>query len=100
MTLCVLQIIERMDGLRMDGLSGMYVQEYDPRVDFDLNYTLIVVDNPVEAKVFTDPGEASEYYRQVCPNIPTLANGNPNRPLTSWHVQCVPLDIKNGNAKH
>jgi len=94
----VLQIIERMDGLRVDGLSGMYVQEYDPRVDFDMNFTLIVCDDIKEAKLFIDEGEAHEYFRQVCPNHPTLSNGNPNRPLTCWHVQLIPVNIREANA--
>ena len=94
MSLCVLRVIERLDGFRIENLSGMYIQEYDPKVDFDLNYTLIVCDTPEEAKIFIDAGEAAEYYRQVCPNYPTLMDGKPNRPLTSWRVEIVPFEWK------
>jgi hypothetical protein len=94
MTHCVLQIQTRKDGLNMEGLSGMYILDYNPRVDFDMNYTLVVCDQPEEAKIFDSAEEAHKYYLQVCPNHPTLIDGTPNRPLTSWHVQCVPLKIQ------
>ena len=94
MTLCVLQLTKRRDGLEVEGLSGWYVKEYDPRVDWDMQYTLIVCDDIKEAKIFIDPGEAHEYYRQVCPNYPKLMNGNPNRPLTSWNAEVVMLKLR------
>lgn len=94
MTMYVLQIHERLDGMQVDGLSGMYIKEYSPRIDWDMNYTLLVCDKKEEAMVFIDEGEAHEYYRQVCPNYPTLMDGRPNRPLTSWRVQIIPVDIR------
>ena len=92
--MCVLQIGRRRDGEEFDGLSGMYIKEYNPRVDWDMKYTLIVCDDIKEAKLFIDEGEAYEYYRQVCPNCPKLMNGNPNRPLTMFTVQAIQIDIR------
>jgi hypothetical protein len=95
-TLYVLRIIQRRDGAKIEGLDGMYVQYYNPRVDWDMQYTLIVCDTPHEARVFVSQAEAMAYYQQVCPNAPTLPNldGDANRPLTSFHAEIVPIAIR------
>lgn len=90
----VLRIKQRFDGHKVEGLSGMYVQYYNPRVDWEMQYSLTTCDTPHEAKVFVSAEEAWRYYQQICPNCPTLYNGEPNRPLTSWIVEVVPIDIR------
>jgi hypothetical protein len=94
MNTCVLKILERKDGLHVEGLSGMYIKDYDPTIDHELNFILTVVDCPEEAKIFLDPSEAQAYYKRISPNYTTLSDGTPNRPLTSWRVQVVPFDYK------
>jgi hypothetical protein len=94
MNTCVLRILERKDGVHVDGVSGMYIMNYDPTIDADFNYLLTVCDCPEEAKIFLDPSEAHAYYKRTSPNYMIRSDGEPNRPLTSWHVQVVPFDIK------
>jgi hypothetical protein len=93
-TLYVLRILQRRDGAKIEGLDGMYVQYFNPRVDWDMQYTLIVCDTPHEARVFISQAEALAYYQQVCPNAPTLSDGQPNRPLASFTADIVPSTIR------
>lgn len=80
----------RNDGAKSEGLAGMYVKFYDPRMDWDMHYTLTVCDVPHEAKIFNSPEDAWQYYQQTSPNVPVL-NDKYNRPLTSWRVEVEQL---------
>jgi hypothetical protein len=53
-------------------LKDKYLLMYDPELDDDETYTLVVVDQLREAKRFDTVGEAVEYCSQVCPNPPKL----------------------------
>lgn len=74
--------------------DGKYVAEYDPTVhrpsgEYD-GGLLRLTDNPSEALRFEYPGDAMEKWRQPagcdCHGIRPW-DGEPNRPLTAWHVE-------------
>lgn len=53
-------------------LKGKYILFYDPELDDDNTYTLVVVDEVKEAKRFDTVQDALVYCSQVCPNPPKL----------------------------
>lgn len=53
-------------------LKGKYVAYYNPELDDDDTYELVVVDFPKEAKKFATMTEALEYLSQECPNPPKI----------------------------
>ena len=71
--------------------DGRYVVHYDPRLDAGGVYTLETTSDLAAAKRFASGTEALRYYRQVCPNHPEDSPGHPNRPLTAFSVQLVPV---------
>lgn len=84
---CVLQITWRKDGAKVPGLFGNYVREYNPRLDSEETYLLIVVTDIEDAKRFDTEQEALMYYHQVSPNRPRWEHtGLPNKPLADGWV--------------
>jgi hypothetical protein len=53
-------------------LQNKYVLFYDPELDDDDTYTLVVVDQVKEAKKFDTIQDALAYCSQICPNPPKL----------------------------
>lgn len=85
----VLRLGPRADGV-VTPQSGLFVVHYDPRIEDDGAFRLDLSDDIKEARGFSTVGEAADYIRQPCPNVPYDGPGHLNRPLTAYHIQLVP----------
>jgi len=96
----VLRVICRVDGKRTTA-DGQFIVKYDPRLVRDprygdLAFTLITSADITKAIGFASAVEALLYRQQVCPNVPTQADGSPNRPLTAF--TCEVRRVLDGNV--
>lgn len=66
---------------------GGFLAEYDPALGLA---SLKVTTDPARARRFDTAGEALKLWRARHPGIPTRPDGEPNRPLTAFHVEIVP----------
>lgn len=83
--------------------DGRYLMEYDPRwrseservVDEDghmlLIYLFRTTDDIRKAMRFETPTAAFSVWKSVSPNLPTRPDGKPNRPLTAFTAEVVPV---------
>lgn len=74
----------------------MFVKNFDP--DFkpadathDATGMVYSTNNPNDAIQFRTVGEAYLYYQQQSKKYPLKPNGEPNRPLTVFNVEIVPM---------
>lgn len=88
-------IVLQLIGLASTGAmfrEPTYVEDYDPNA-FDGRGDLMVTDDPEAALRFPSHHEALLFYRQsALPPHHLRADGAPNRPLTAFSIQAIPLD--------
>jgi hypothetical protein len=87
----VLRVIRRIDGANTEA-DGRYIVDYDPRLVWDQRgrdraYKLVTSADINKARGFADLAEATQYVRQVCPDIPLRSDGGPNRPLAAFTIE-------------
>lgn len=82
-----------MTGFQMHGVAtpaGLYLVDYDPDGNDgygDAEFT----NDPNKARTFTTQMEAYELWRAVPTVRPNRTDGNPNRPLTAYTIEVLPL---------
>jgi hypothetical protein len=84
----VLRLVGRIDR-RPTGSDGRFVVDYDPRLTGPPaleNYKLVTTPDITKARGFPDRVEATDYWKQVCPNRPRRDDGRPHRPLAAFTV--------------
>lgn len=97
-TKIVLRVICRVDGARTEA-DGRYIVEYDPTLSWhnaDRSYKLITTADITKARGFDNLPEASRYIHRVCPNFPTRADGQPNRPITAFTIEITSRTTRPG----
>jgi hypothetical protein len=78
------------DGSSVGDLAGALLASYDPEGDDGRGRATWTID-PELALVFADAAEAMELRRRVPANRPLRPDGKPNRPLTMFAVELVPV---------
>jgi len=89
--LFILRIIRRADGAKSHA-GGLYVKSFDPNA-IDGQGHVVLCKNPVEAVAFADKESAVHYWEQPSTAKPTRADGKPNRPMTVFTVEIIPLAV-------
>jgi hypothetical protein len=84
-------MVERANDLR-DGNDGKYVRTYDPDYGDGLG-RVWGTDDPSDAILFESVGKALEFWRQPSTVKPLREDGNPNRPLTAFTIEMVPVEV-------
>ena len=69
---------------------GHFVKSYDPEAHDGRGDTVGTLDL-TEAQTFDSPDEAIVYYRQISKTRPLRPDGRPNRPLTAFTVEVLPV---------
>lgn len=86
----VIKIIGLADG-RASGFEGQYVKSCD--VDaLDGRGAVLATSDPTDAMVFAHVGEAHAYWMRESTVVPRRPDGKPNRPLTGYTIEILPLD--------
>ena len=93
------QFVIRLHSLASGGQSdfdGMYVKAYDPSyVNPETGYDgglLEVTNEKAEALRFNEPVAAIDKWRETAPPpYHVRADGKPNRPLSAWSVEILPV---------
>jgi hypothetical protein len=88
----VIKLIELAAGVHSP-YEGWYVKKFRPPSMLKTGHysddgILIATPHIVDAKQFDSPGDAMEEYRR---EAGTRTDGRPNRPLTAWTVEILPL---------
>lgn len=97
----VIKIIGLANGMFNTPFDGMYLKEYDPsRTGHDPEGRPMLASVEVtyyveEAKRFEDKLEAWEYWKQIDKREPVRSDGHPNRPLTAFTIEVLPLTLAN-----
>lgn len=72
---------------------GKYVKSFDPEAHDGFGY-LVTTSDLDEAMKFATLAEAMELYQAVPSNHPVrLTDGQPNRPLTAFHIKVAEEDV-------
>jgi hypothetical protein len=72
------------------GSTGKFVERYEPQWNSGMGYAWFTSDVS-EALTFDTLEAAYAFWRTVPANRPTRPDGKPNRPLTAFHIEVVPL---------
>lgn len=83
----VIHLLEPADGQKHPH-AGAYLQDFIPGPLHSRGEGIATADL-AQAKRFPSPAEALQYYRQTNGVRP---DGKPNRPLTAWTVEILPID--------
>lgn len=84
-------------GLRGDDGEWLgYLLGYDPDYqpegyDGPVSGFVDVTNDPARAKRFDHPGDVHDLWRQQSTTVPHRPDGEPNRPLTRFTVEIVPV---------
>jgi hypothetical protein len=70
--------------------SGHYIQRYDVGASDGRDSVLTTLDIN-QAAHFADAAEALEFWRTQSRTVPFRDDGEPNRPLTAFTVEMVPV---------
>lgn len=70
--------------------AGQFVQDFDPDAHDGLGMATLTPDRH-EAKTFANGREALAFWTQASTVRPTRDDGQPNRPLTAYTVEVVPV---------
>lgn len=70
--------------------AGAYLASYDPEAN-DGQGRASWTEDPARALVFSNAAAAFECYRTVPVNRPIRPDGKPNRPLTLFSIELVPV---------
>ena len=70
--------------------AGAYLASYDPEANDGQGHASWT-ENPATAMVFSSTEAAYECYRTVPANRPIRPDGKPNRPLTLFSIEVVPV---------
>lgn len=84
----VLRIVCRADGAKSPA-DGLYVKSFDPNAMGRGHVALCR--HPAEAVAFPDKESAVHYWEQPSTAIPVRPDGRPNRPMTAYTVEIVPI---------
>lgn len=86
----VIKIIGLVDG-RPSPYEGQYLKSCD--VDGrDGRGAIFTTSDPADAMVFEHVGEAHAYWMRESTVVPRRPDGKPNRPLTGYSIEMLPLD--------
>lgn len=74
------------------GPLGQYVKSYDP----DIGNGVVTGEvegtfDPSEALTFDSSEEAYDFYRRTSTTVPLRPDGKPNRPMTAFTIEVLPL---------
>jgi hypothetical protein len=81
----VIKILGAANGLSTR-VDGSYVKTFDPDA-YNGRGHLVATKDPNEAMMFKDLAVAHDFWRQQSRAFPTRGDGQPNRPLTAYHIQ-------------
>lgn len=90
---CVIRFVGLANG-GTSSIDGTYLMHYDPSpIEMkEGDCRLDVTDSVLKAKIFKDPVEALELWKAVDTRQPFRSDGKPNRPLTAFAVEIVPVE--------
>lgn len=57
----------------------------------------VLTEERTRAKTFANAGEAFEFWRQQSKTVPLRPDGRPNRPLTAYTVEILPINHDPGS---
>jgi len=69
-----------------------YLQEYDPEAHDGMGFVLWT-DSIEQALLFDDPAAHWALWRRVPQNRPLRDDGLPNRPLTAFTIEVIPVEV-------
>lgn len=72
------------------GPAGQWLKSYDPDGMGGRGHAVWTAD-PSEAMTFLDVGAAVKCWQQQSEKAPTRDDGRPNKPLTAYTVEVIPL---------
>jgi hypothetical protein len=81
----VIKILGAANGLSTRA-DGLYVKTFDPDA-YNGRGHLVTTEDPSTAMTFANAAVAHDFWRQQSRSFPTRGDGQPNRPLTAYHIQ-------------
>lgn len=69
---------------------GLYIKQFSPDARGGRG-EVVFTNNGTQALTFATYAEAFEFWRQQSTVQPLRPDGQPNRPLTAWTVEIIPI---------